>query len=59
MSEPTFTEAEVVERERAAFFSGAVYGEIAGMVTDWQAFPAVARLEARTRYPKPTVEVPA
>lgn len=54
------TEREVVERERAAFFNGAVYGEVKAMMTDAEDFPAIAHNEAARRYPLPHAEkVPA
>jgi hypothetical protein len=43
----------VVESERAAFFNGAVYGELEGAITPPDDFPMVAHDEAARRYRLP------
>lgn len=60
MNTRLYTEKEVIERERAAFFNGAVYGEIASDLQHFSAddFPRRAHDEAARRYPLP-LKVPA
>jgi diacylglycerol kinase family enzyme len=46
-------ERTTVERERAAFFNGAAYGEIAACTTSVEDFPRKAHDEAARRFALP------